>query len=82
MKRKINRVGQNTLTVSLPTKWVKKIGIKQGDELDIFEEGRNLTIGVGNKRKKINWNRIRTAIRNGNKRKERLVCDRWRRRSN
>ncbi|MBT3408943.1 hypothetical protein HN415_09800 [Candidatus Woesearchaeota archaeon] len=53
MKRKINRVGQNTLTVSLPTKWVKKIGIKQGDELDIFEEGRNLTIGVGNKRKKI-----------------------------
>lgn len=35
MKRKINRVGQNTLTVSLPSKWVAEQKLKKGDELDI-----------------------------------------------
>ena len=44
MKRKVNRVGQNTLTVSLPAKWVKKTNIKAGDELEIKEEGKTLTI--------------------------------------
>ncbi|MCK5630481.1 MAG: AbrB/MazE/SpoVT family DNA-binding domain-containing protein, partial [Nanoarchaeota archaeon] len=35
MKRKVNKVGQNTLTVSLPSKWVKKLNIKPGDELEL-----------------------------------------------
>lgn len=56
MRRKINRVGQNTLTVSLPTKWVKKIGLKQGDELELSEEGRNLIIGSTIKPKKFKIN--------------------------
>jgi phosphate uptake regulator len=45
MKRKINRVGTNTLTVSLPSKWARKHGIKPGDELDVEEEGKSLIIG-------------------------------------
>ncbi|MBR9691937.1 hypothetical protein GOV06_04065 [Candidatus Woesearchaeota archaeon] len=44
MKRKVNRVGQNTLTVSLPAKWVKKYGLKAGIELDMVEEGNKLII--------------------------------------
>ena len=36
MKRKVNLVGQNTLTVSLPTKWARDNGIKKGDEINIF----------------------------------------------
>ncbi|MFH1669816.1 MAG: AbrB/MazE/SpoVT family DNA-binding domain-containing protein [Candidatus Woesearchaeota archaeon] len=44
MKRKVNRVGQNTLTVSLPADWVRKQGIKVGDVLNLEEEGRGLCI--------------------------------------
>ena len=54
MKRKVNRVGQNTLTVSLPSKWVKKNQIRVGDELEIEEEPKRLTIHSGKTRKKIN----------------------------
>ncbi|MBN1544533.1 AbrB/MazE/SpoVT family DNA-binding domain-containing protein [Candidatus Woesearchaeota archaeon] len=53
MKRKVNRVGQNTLTVSLPAKWVKNTGIKAGDELDIEEEGNNLILVKEKPAKKI-----------------------------
>lgn len=35
MRRKINRVGQNTLTVSLPHKWVKENSLVPGTEVDI-----------------------------------------------
>lgn len=44
MKRKINRVGNNTLTVSLPSKWAKKYGLKPYDELEVLEEGNTLRI--------------------------------------
>ncbi|MBC8500935.1 MAG: hypothetical protein H8D38_04175 [DPANN group archaeon] len=44
MKRKVNRVGKNTLTVSLPSKWVKKYGLKSGKEVEVTEQGRNLII--------------------------------------
>jgi phosphate uptake regulator len=44
MKRKINRVGQNTLTVSLPVEWVKKSGVKAGDSLDLSESGATLIL--------------------------------------
>ena len=43
MKRKVNLVGQNTLTVSLPSKWAKNYGIKKGDEIEILED-RNKVI--------------------------------------
>ncbi len=44
MKRKINRVGQTTLTVSLPSKWVRQNNIKKGDEIDVEEEGTKLIL--------------------------------------
>jgi len=43
MKRKVNKVGQNTLTVSLPSKWVEKNNIQKGDELE-FEQKHNSII--------------------------------------
>ncbi len=46
MKRKVNLVGQNTLTVSLPKKWVEKYNIKKGDELEVVENGDKITIGT------------------------------------
>lgn len=46
MKRKVNLVGQNTLTVSLPAKWVEKNNINKGDEIDLIEEEDNLTIST------------------------------------
>ena len=54
MKRKINRVGYSTLTVSLPSKWAKQYGLKPGDEVEISEDGRTLRIEAkkGAKKKK------------------------------
>lgn len=46
MKRKVNRVGTNTLTVSLPSKWVKKRDLQPGDELDVNEFNDGLLIGT------------------------------------
>ena len=44
MKRTINLVGQNTLTVSLPSEFVKKQGLKKGQEVDVEEQGNALLI--------------------------------------
>jgi len=51
VKRKINLVGQNTLTVSLPSKWVEKNNIKKGDEIELLEEGKNLKLMFGSIKK-------------------------------
>jgi len=48
MKRKINLVGQNTLTVSLPSKWAQKYGLKKGDEVEVVEKGRVLILNQEN----------------------------------
>ena len=48
MKRKVNLVGQNTLTVSLPSFWVKKHKVKKGDEIEIGEEDNKLIISKEN----------------------------------
>jgi len=45
MKRKVNLVGPNTLTVSLPSKWAKDHGIKKGQEIEVIEEGDSLRLG-------------------------------------
>lgn len=37
MKRKVIKQGHNTLTITLPAKWVEENSIKAGDELDIDE---------------------------------------------
>ncbi|MBN2459812.1 hypothetical protein JXB28_06010 [Candidatus Woesearchaeota archaeon] len=44
MKRKINLVGQNTLTVSLPSKWAQKYALKKGDEVEVNENGSVLEL--------------------------------------
>ena len=46
IKRKIVLHGPSTLTISLPTKWVKKFKVKKGDELNIEEYGRELRINT------------------------------------
>ena len=44
MKRKVNIVGGSTCTISLPSPWVKKFGIKKGDELELSQQGNTLVI--------------------------------------
>jgi phosphate uptake regulator len=44
MKRKVNLVGQNTLTVSLPVKWTEKNNVNKGDEIELIEEEGSLVI--------------------------------------
>ena len=51
MKRKVALIGPSTLMLSLPSKFVKKFGIKKGDELDVDENGNSLVIKLGENRK-------------------------------
>lgn len=44
VKRKVNRVGTSTLTVSLPSKWAKMYGVKPGDEIELVEDNEKLLI--------------------------------------
>ncbi len=44
MKRKIIKQGHSTLTLTLPSDWVKKLNIKAGDELEVFEDSGSLII--------------------------------------
>ena len=37
--RKVQRVGSSTLAVSLPTEWVRKVGLKKGDTVFFDQEG-------------------------------------------
>jgi len=51
MKRKAIQLAKQTIVVSLPADWVKKYGIKKGDEIEIEEKGRELVIGAKKVRK-------------------------------
>lgn len=44
MKRKIIKQGHNTLTITLPSKWVKKLNLKPGNEVNINEKENSLII--------------------------------------
>src|SRR3989344_7451335 len=44
MKRRIIKQGHNTLTVTLPAEWVKKLNLKAGDEVDLIEKENSLVI--------------------------------------
>lgn len=46
MRRKVVKHGTATLTISLPSKWVKRFGVKAGDELDVVENNQILTIST------------------------------------
>ncbi len=61
MKRKINKVGDNTLTVSLPSKWAKLHNLKKGDELEISISSDHLNVYTLDKKqekiiRRINFN--------------------------
>jgi phosphate uptake regulator len=47
MKRKVVKQGSATYTVSLPARWVKDFGVKNGDELNVDELGKELVISPG-----------------------------------
>jgi len=44
MKRKVVKQGSATYTLSLPARWVKDFGIKEGDMLDVEESGKELIV--------------------------------------
>jgi len=44
MKRKLVSQGRATLTISLPSKWLKTFALKAGDEVDIEEKGAELIL--------------------------------------
>ena len=44
MKRRIVKQGAATMTISLPAPWIKKFGLKEGDELNIEEKGKLIEI--------------------------------------
>ena len=46
MKRKIIKQGHNTLTLTLPADFVKKLNLKGGDEIDIEEKENTLLINT------------------------------------
>jgi len=46
MKRKIIKQGHNTLTMTLPSEWVKKLNLKPGDEIDLVEKAGSLMINA------------------------------------
>ncbi len=51
MKRKVIQLAHKTFVVSLPSKWVKKLGIKKGDELEVDDSGKSLSIATQSKSK-------------------------------
>ncbi|MFA5724609.1 MAG: AbrB/MazE/SpoVT family DNA-binding domain-containing protein [Candidatus Pacearchaeota archaeon] len=52
MERKIVQHGPATLMISLPAKWVRKKGLKKGDELNIEEKENQLIMGLDAKKHK------------------------------
>jgi phosphate uptake regulator len=78
MKRKIIKQGHNTLTLTLPSDWTKKLNLKAGDELDLIEKNNSLFIqGKENNKEKYStiditnfnipllWRFIQGAYRSG-----------------
>ncbi|PIN88500.1 hypothetical protein COU61_04685 [Candidatus Pacearchaeota archaeon CG10_big_fil_rev_8_21_14_0_10_35_13] len=46
MKRKIIKQGHNTLTITLPSKWVKQLNLKPGSEVELLEVDGGLHIST------------------------------------
>ena len=47
MRRKLVKQGLTTMMVSLPSKWIKRLSLKKGDEVDIEEADNKLVISKG-----------------------------------
>ena len=52
MKRKINKVGPGTFTISLPKKWIERQKLQQGQEIEVEEKGNIIVIGKSKKLEK------------------------------
>jgi len=46
MKRKLIQMAGKTIVVSLPASWVKKYGLKKGEEIELEERGNTLSINT------------------------------------
>ena len=46
MKRRVVLHGNSTLTISLPSSWVKRFSIQKGDELNVEAHGREIRVGT------------------------------------
>ena len=46
MKRKVIRQGHNTLTITLPSKWVKEFNLVSGQEIDLTEKDNGLFLST------------------------------------
>jgi len=46
MKRKIIQMAGKTMVVSLPSAWVKKYGVKKGEEVEVEESGKDIIIST------------------------------------
>lgn len=79
MKRKIIKQGHSTLTITLPTEWIKKLNLKAGDEIDVVEKDSSLlingqekikekstTIDITNFTIPLLWRFFQAAYRSGN----------------
>ena len=44
MKRRVIKQGHNTLTITLPSKWVKELNIRAGDEIELIEKNKSILL--------------------------------------
>ena len=78
MKRKIIKQGHNTLTITLPIEWAKRLNLKAGDEIDIYEKEfalvlngfeknreKSTTINIDNFTVPLLWRFFQGAYRSG-----------------
>ncbi len=78
MKRKVIKQGHNTLTITLPTDWVKKLNLSSGDEVDVIEnsgelvingkqnfEQKTVTLDISNLRVPMLWRFFQSVYREG-----------------
>ncbi len=69
MRRKIVLNGPSSLTVSLPTQWIKQNNVSKGDEIEISEEDNNLILTAVNNAHKnksieLSFDNLNKAARN------------------
>lgn len=63
MKRKVVKHGPSTFIISLPSRWVKKYGIKKGEELDVTEDANSVVISKEAPQKRFELNADVTGLR-------------------
>src|SRR3989338_9970337 len=49
MRRKVIKQGHNTLTITLPNSWVKRLNLKAGDDIQVAEQEQGLFISTDRK---------------------------------